>query len=222
MAQSHFVSIPGSERRPLRGARRVGSAQLDEPLEVTVRLRRKNPLPAAILDGRQVPLHRTYLNHAELDTAHGADRADIAQVETFARQNGLTVINANAGHRSVKLSGTVAQFNSAFNVVLEQWEHAGGQYRGRTGTVQIPSQLAGIVSGVFGLDNRPFAKPHFRRLKPGATTKFNGYLPPKVAQFYNFPTGVDGAGQVIGIIELHQMTSRPQSGAARQTPSAVT
>jgi kumamolisin len=202
MAQSHFVSVPGSDRYPLRGARKLGPAQLDETLEVTVRLRRKNPLPAASLDGRQLPLQRTYLNHAELETAHGADPADIAQVETFARQNGLTVINANAAHRSVKLSGTVAQFNSAFNVVLEQWEHAGGHYRGRTGTVQIPSQLAEIVSGVFGLDNRPFAKPHFRRLKPGATTQFKGYLPPKVAQFYNFPTGVDGAGQVIGIIEL--------------------
>ena len=202
MAQSHFVSIPGSERRPLRGARRVGPAQHDETLEVTVRLRRKNPLPTANLEGRQVPEQRTYLNHAELDAEHGADPAEMAQVEAFARQNGLTVVSASAGHRSVKLSGTVAQFNSAFNVVLEQWEHAGGHYRGRTGTVQIPSQLAGIVSGVFGLDNRPFAKPHFRRLKPGATTQFNGYLPTKVAQLYNFPTDVDGAGQVIGIIEL--------------------
>jgi kumamolisin len=202
MPQSRFVSIPGSERRSLRGARHVGPAQPDEPLEVTVRLRRKNPLPATNLEGRQVPVQRTYLNHIELATAHGADPADIAQVETFARQNGLTVVNASAAHRSVKLSGTVAQFNSAFNVVLEQWEYTGGHYRGRTGTVQIPSQLAGIVTGVFGLDNRPFAKPHFRRLKPDPTTQFNGYPPPKVAQFYNFPTDVDGAGQVIGIIEL--------------------
>jgi kumamolisin len=78
----------------------------------------------------------------------------------------------------------------------------GARYRGRTGTVQIPSQLAGIVVGVFGLDNRPFAKPHFRRFKPAAGQPFQGYPPPQVAQLYNFPSGVDGTGQVIGIIEL--------------------
>jgi kumamolisin len=202
MAQSHFVSIPGSERHPVRGARRVGPAQPDEPLEVTVRLRRKQPLPATALTDRQAPAQRTYLNHTQLEAAHGADPADITEVEDFARQNSLTVVESSAGRRSVKLSGTVAQFSKAFNVVLEQWEHAGSRYRGRTGTVQIPSQLAGIVAGVFGLDNRSFAKPHFRRLKPAVGQQFTGYPPPKVAQFYNFPTGVDGTGQVIGIIEL--------------------
>jgi kumamolisin len=202
MPQSHFVSIPGSDRHPLRGARRIGPAQPDEPLAITVRLRRKQPLPVTALAERRAPAQRTYLNHTQLEAAHGADPADIAAVEAFARENGLNVIESSAGRRTVKLSGTVAQFSKAFNVVLEQWEHAGNLYRGRTGTVQIPSQLTGIVAGVFGLDNRPFAKPHFRRFKPAAGQQFTGYLPPKVAQLYNFPTGVDGAGQVIGIIEL--------------------
>jgi kumamolisin len=202
MAQSQFVSIPGSDRHPVRGAWRVGPAQPDESLEVTVRVRRKQPLPATALAGHQAPAQRTYLDHTQLEAAHGADPADITQVEDFARQNGLTIVESSAGRRTVKLSGTVAQFSQAFNVVLEQMEHAGKSYRGRIGTVQIPSQLAGIVAGVFGLDNRPFAKPHFRRFKPAAGQQFNGYPPPKVAQLYNFPTGVDGTGQVIGIIEL--------------------
>jgi kumamolisin len=203
MAQSHFVPIPGSERHPLRGAKRLGPARPDEQIEVTVRLRRKAPLPATALGERQVPSRRSYLSHAQLDSTHGADAADLAQVEDFARQNGLKIMESSAGRRSVKLSGSVAQFSKAFNVTLELWEHSGGRYRGRTGTVQIPAQLAGVVSGVFGLDNRPFAKPHFRRLKqPPAGEQFEGYSPPQVAQLYNFPTGVDGTGQVIGIIEL--------------------
>jgi kumamolisin len=204
MAQSHFVSVPGSERHALRGARRVGPAHPDEPLEVTVRVRRKQALPAMVLDERRAPAQRTYLDHTQLEAAHGADQADITAVEAFARQNGLTVIESSAGQRSVKLAGTVAQFSNAFNVVLEQWERAGHRYRGRSGTVQIPSELSGIVAGVFGLDNRPFAKPHFRRFNPklAAGRQFTGYSPQKIAQLYNFPTGVDGAGQVIGIIEL--------------------
>jgi kumamolisin len=204
MAESHFVSVPGSERHPLRGARRVGPAHPDEPLEVTVRVRRKQALPAMALSERRPPAQRTYLDHTQLEAAHGADQADITAVEAFARQNGLTVIESSAGQRSVKLAGTVAQFSNAFNVVLEQWERAGHRYRGRSGTVQIPSELSGIVAGVFGLDNRPFAKPHFRRFNPklAAGRQFTGYSPQKIAQLYNFPTGVDGTGQVIGIIEL--------------------
>lgn len=204
MAQTQLVAIPGSQKHPLRGAKRIGPAQADEQLEVTVRLRRKSPLPAVDLQSQQIPARRTYLAPAQLEAAHGADPGDVARVEDFARQHGLSIVDSNAGHRSVKLSGTVAQFSKAFAVVLEQWEHAGVQYRGRVGTVQIPAQLAGVISGVFGLDNRPFAKPHFRRFKTraGAQAQFSGYVPTKVAQLYNFPTDVDGSGQVIGIIEL--------------------
>ena len=203
MAEQTFVSISGSERQPVRGAKRVGPAQADERIEVTVRVRRKGPLPAAALDGRVSPAKRTYLAHSQLEAAHGADPADLAKVEAFARQAGLTVVESSASRRSVMLSGTVAAFSKAFNVVLERWQHPGGTYRGRTGPVQIPSELAGIVTGVFGLDNRPFARPHFRRLRRDATSSaFKGYTPTQVGAFYNFPTGVDGSGQVIGIVEL--------------------
>jgi kumamolisin len=66
----------------------------------------------------------------------------------------------------------------------------------------VPSNLDGIIVGVFGLDNRPFAKPHHLRQRGTADAAFNGYAPPQVAKFYNYPTGVDGTGQVVGIIEL--------------------
>jgi kumamolisin len=203
MTANPMISIAGSERQPVRGARRIGPARADERLEVTVRLRRRNPLPASALDGLALPAQRTYLTHAQLDARHGADPADIAKVEVFAREAGLTVVEASVARRSVILSGTVASFSKAFNVILEQWEHDGGTYRGRTGTVQVPSALGGVISGVFGLDNRPFARPHFCRFNRAAgAAAFEGYTPPQVAGFYNFPTGVDGTGQVIGIIEL--------------------
>ena len=72
--------------------------------------------------------------------------------------------------------------------------------------VYIPSALHGIVQAVFGLDNRPAARPHFRprrRLGGGwANALEASYTPPEVARLYNFPQGVDGVGQCIGIIEL--------------------
>jgi kumamolisin len=197
-----YVSIPGSERKPVPGARVAGAIRPDERLQVTVRVRRRQPLPAAAIDGRQAPSQRAYLTRAKLEADHGADPEDIRKIEDFARQHQLVVIESSAPRRSVILAGTIAAFGRAFRVNLQTWEHAGGTYRGREGPVQVPSGLANIVVGVFGLDNRSFAKPHFRQRPRSNDAAGVSYTPPQVAQFYNFPTGVDGTGQVIGIIEL--------------------
>jgi kumamolisin len=66
--------------------------------------------------------------------------------------------------------------------------------------------LHDIVEGVLGLDNRPQAKPHFRR-RPGgkeaqASSATPSYTPPQVAQIYDFPANLDGTGQCIALIEL--------------------
>ncbi|MGC1223239.1 MAG: S53 family peptidase, partial [Candidatus Sulfotelmatobacter sp.] len=62
------------------------------------------------------------------------------------------------------------------------------------------------VEGVFGLDNRPQAKPHFRRRQGRggvrAAAVSLSYTPIQVAALYSFPTGVDGAGECIALIEL--------------------
>ena len=62
------------------------------------------------------------------------------------------------------LEGSVDAFSAAFGVVLQQYadDRGGCAYRGRQGAVHVPDQLAGVVDGVFGLDNRPQARAHFR------------------------------------------------------------
>ena len=75
----------------------------------------------------------------------------------------------------------------------------------------MPAELSGIIVGVFGLDTRPQASPHFRRPAPAgavtahATSAVPGAVPLtalQVASFYDFPAGTDGTGQTIAIIEL--------------------
>ena len=84
---------------------------------------------------------------------------------------------------------------------LKTYAYPRGTYRGRTGSVQIPAELAPVIEGVFGLDNRPVAKRH----SPQAHAATDGARPftgAELAQIYNFPAGFDGTGQTIGIIEL--------------------
>jgi kumamolisin len=197
------IPIPGSDKQVMRGAQSVGPARPDERLEVTVRLRRKTALPADAIGADLQPGKRKYLTHARMESDHGADPADVAKVDAFAKSAGLSVVHTSPARRSVILSGTVDKFEAAFGVKLEQYEHATrGTFRGRTGSVSVPADLDKVVEGVFGLDNRPFARSHVSRRRATPAATFNGYAPPQVGKLYNFPTGVDGTGQTIGIIEL--------------------
>ncbi|MGH2343654.1 MAG: S53 family peptidase, partial [Chloroflexota bacterium] len=144
--------------------------------------------------------------------AYGADPADLGRVADFAAEYGLTVVRSSVPECSVTLSGTAANFNRAFAVDLKMYEHPEGSYRGRTGDIHVPAELDGIITGVFGLDNRPFARPHFSigpiqppagGARPAVAVAVpNGYTPLQVAQLYNFPPTLTGQGQTIGIIEL--------------------
>ncbi|MFI5342203.1 MAG: protease pro-enzyme activation domain-containing protein [Candidatus Methylomirabilales bacterium] len=204
--------VPGSERTPLPGSRSVGAADADERLEVTVRVRsRAGKQLQDLVDqmskagpgsaGGPQPLTRE-----QFEAAHAAAPADMDKVEAFAKANGLVVVEKSASRRSVVLSGTVAQFSAAFGIRLENYEHPSGTYRGRTGAVQVPDELKDIVEGVFGLDDRPQAKPHLRVKGSHGNIQWHAggtsFTPVQLAKLYDFPTGGNGAGQCIGIIEL--------------------
>lgn len=205
-----YAALRGSERTPLAGAREVGPADPQEQIAITLFLRRrpageKRYGPDKFAKG--LPRERRYHTREEYAALHGADPADVAAVESFAHTHGLTIVASSIPRRTVELAGTVAALSQAFNVKLTMYEHPGGSYRGRTGAVQVPSELSQIVEAVLGLDNRPQAKAHFRCLKKeegiaapraGSTS----FTPVQVAELYDFPAAQNGQGQCVAIIEL--------------------
>ena len=204
--------IPGSMQRAMAGAVAQGPLPADQTIEVTVRLRPAPGQPAIDphttgADGDLAD--RQYLSREQFAKAHGASAADIAKVEAFAHQHKLVVVSANAGQCRVVLAGPVSAINQAFGVELQEYSYPDGTYQSHDGAVSVPAELAGVVVGVFGLDDRAIAKPKLQRLgfdamvQPASTSSSNtSYTPPQLAQLYNFPTGLDGTGQCIGIIEL--------------------
>jgi len=202
------LPLAGSERAPLEGAREIGPANPAETVDVTIRLRsRAGKEPIVNADEFKKPIEeRATLSRKDFEQQHGADADSMARVESFARQHKLTVKEESSARRTIILSGTVAAVNEAFGVELKEYEHPSGRYRGRTGSVQLPAELHDVVEGVFGLDNRPQAKPHFRRRRGPAGARAEtvslSYTPVQVAALYDFPTGVDGTGECIALIEL--------------------
>ena len=180
-------TIPGSERPEFPGTE-LDDADGAEELTVTVIVRSKHA--GAPQPGR--------LSREALAERYGAESVDLQKIEAFARAHRLTVVESSAARRSVQLRGSVAAMNVAFGVSLKRCRAGGTIYRGRRGTLSVPSDLANIVVAVLGLDNRPQASARVRIAAQPATS----FTPLQIAQLYDFPTGVDGTGQSIGIVEL--------------------
>jgi kumamolisin len=204
------VALKGSERTAMRDAKVLAPADPAERLEVSMILRRR---ALAAMRARVAVLatgdrSAGFLSREEFAQQHGAAASDLAAVRKFAAVHGLSVVEEHAARRTVILSGTVALFDAAFSVQLQQFTNSECTYRGRTGEIQLPAELDGIVEAVLGLDDRPQAKPHFRlRSTDNGTTRranakaASSFAPTEVASLYGFPGGT-GAGQCVAIIEL--------------------
>jgi kumamolisin len=184
---SNRWTVPGSDRAALPGDV-VGDADSAEQITVTVVVRSKDPLPPEPGD----------LSRQAFAQRYGAAQSDLDKIAAFARAHDLIVVDSSAARRSVVLRGSVAAMSGAFGVTLKRCRCADGTFRARQGGVSVPADLAGIVTAVLGLDNRPQAETRVRiAAQPAAS-----FTPLQIAKLYDFPTSVDGTGQCIGIIEL--------------------
>jgi kumamolisin len=196
------VAIPGSDRTPDPEHERVGDPEPGGEVEVSVYLRPKSPVDWVDQEAARPPAERRVLSREELAGAHGANQADVDAVRAFAAEYGLEVADVDLARRSVKLRGTLDNVARAFGAQgLGSYAHpTAGVYRGRQGPLTVPTALAGVITGVFGIDQRPQAHPHLRFHAQAAQP--TSFTPVQVAQAYGFPTGPTGAGQTVAIIEL--------------------
>ena len=213
------IALPLSERTPVAGARVVGDIDPEDRVSVTIYVR-KNPKSSPLPDVNQGA--GGAVSDAEFLAAYSADPADIQKVTDAVTQAGLEVVRSSLEKRSVEVAGPAKAVEAFFGVKLQQYAAAEGQYRGRTGPVKVPSDLAQVVEAVFGLDDRKVGAPRLRR-DPRAVfgvpivqrldvVRANGlpphtYLPTTLSQIYRFPPGTDGNGQCAAILCFNDPTS---------------
>jgi kumamolisin len=198
--------LPGSSKKAARGARVVGEVDPEHPMSVTVVLR---PKAAFSLD-RHVAAGAGPLSREEFAAQYGASAEDARAVEEYAASHHLSAAEINLPQRTVVLRGRTADMQAAFGTAMKLYATPDDRrFRGRVGDVYIPHELAGIVSAVLGLDDRPSARPHLRRPRAGGAkpkaaprTAPRPFDAPEVGKLYGFPTQLDGSGQCIAIIEL--------------------
>jgi kumamolisin len=206
MSVRKTVPLPGSELKPVRGARVTGPIQGDEPIEVRITLKAPSGLSQKADELANQPLNeRRYLSRDDFEKSYGVSDAAVAKVEQFARDHNLAVSRIDRAQHTVHLTGSARDMSLAFQTYLECYEQADGiRYRGRTGPIHIPDDLADVIVSVNGLDDRPVARPKLR-MRPAATPRAGSidYTPQQLASLYSFPVVPNaGQGQCIAIIEL--------------------
>jgi len=210
----NYSNLKGSHRSPRNGAKLVGPADPNEPVAVTIRVRR-NPAAPPVPDmeywTKVAPGTRHFISRDDFAHTYGSSQEDMDKVTAFAKANKLTIKEVSGGRRTVEVKGTVDQMSKAFAVKLGMYKTADQTYRGRENEVNLPNNLAGIVEGVFGLDNRQMARRHTPETlvapaPQGGPAQASGINPVQIAALHNFPPMPNAFTQTIAVLEFSDST----------------
>ena len=163
MTAASLVPLAGSQRSELPQAAAAGPVDSAERVELTIITRRAAALPRT---GEGAPVR---LSRAELQRRYGGVPADhelVAEVLTSI-DPAIQVTSQDPGARRMTVAGPLGALADAFGADLSLVTStdptgAAVTHRYRSGVLQVPAQLDGVVVAVLGLDNRPQAAPHFR------------------------------------------------------------
>ncbi|TYL81672.1 S53 family peptidase [Bradyrhizobium cytisi] len=185
------VVVSGSARPPTAGARRLRDENPRQHVEITLTLRGPKLPDADKLGGRA-------MSRARFRARYSASKSDADKVSQVLRKFGLKVVDVSLETRSMRVSGTVAQMEKAFQPRLGvYWSEDQGQFRDREDDYKIPASLKKIVTALIGFGQRRVMWRSRARIGAGLTP----LSPSSLEALYHFPPG-DGAGQKIAIAEF--------------------
>jgi kumamolisin len=177
------------------------------------------------------PAFHRFLTTAQFADRYGATRDDIARVQAFVKQQGLTQVELLPNHLAIKVSGTVGQFDAAFHTSIHDYRNSDGTtFHQPNATPILPAALSGTLVVASGLSSEARYRSH--RMKaieppqqgpsaqalaraapakacmgnPTATCTAGEFTVGDVANRYNinplYRVGVNGKGSTIGIATL--------------------
>lgn len=195
---TNYRPFPDSSRPAFRGMPN-GKPAVIESVEFVFQLRKPAPinLKPGIFAGRN-------RSRSQIKLEMSANLRDIALVVDFAKQNDLWIDKIDRAKRLVYAHGSARAIEAAFKIQLTLSMTASGDtYRIRQGVISLPDALHEVVTGVFGIDERPQARPHIERCRSHQRSlrKPRGFDGKILSEIYSFPRS-NGAGQTIAIIEL--------------------
>jgi len=157
------------------------------------------------------PLYHQWLTPEQYADRFGLSHNDLNKITAWLKAQGFTVRSVARGRNSITISGTVAQFESAFQTQIHRFSVDGESHFANATPLRMPAALGGIVTAVRGL--------HDFRLKPLGVRRPSGLHPLyydstvgtllapgdiatiyDIKPLYSASPAIDGAGQKLAIV----------------------
>ena len=168
------IVLPQAVPHVPAGSTQYGAPPAGQVLDLDVVLAGQNPAglaqAVAAVSTPGSPDYRQYLTAAQYASQYGPTPAEVAQVSSALRSEGLTVGTPEPGSTLLPVSGTASVVSAALGTPLESVRAPGQSARAivNTASPQVPASLSGVVTGVAGLDGL-FREHDMLRRGHGAT-----------------------------------------------------
>ena len=203
---SRVVQLPGNTHPLVQARFDRGAVPAQMPMEHMLLLLQRSAEQQAALDtlvaqqsDRSSANYHRWLSPTEFGQQFGPSDADIAQVTSWLRAEGLTVDKVSNGRVTIEFSGAAAQVQAAFHTEIHNYMVNGEMHVANNSDPSIPEALTPVVAGVSSLNNF-FAKPQSvegrrvrRDSRTGAITPADGNGNQPSAEF----TRVNSSGATI-------------------------
>jgi subtilase family serine protease len=112
------------------------------------------------------PHYHQWLTSQQYGERFGLSTADLAKVTAWLTSKGLKISEVSPSGDYVMVSGTVGQIQSALRTSIHSLSENGERHISNMSDPQLPSPIAGLVTGITGLNDfkvrgHAIVKPHF-------------------------------------------------------------
>jgi subtilase family serine protease len=157
------------------------------------------------------PKYHQWITPEQWADRYGLSQNDVAKISAWLKLQGFAVGNVARGRNWITFSGTAAQVEAAFGTEIHRYKVDGEMHIANAHAPKVPALLAGIVTGIRGLNDfrvrpnvvhRDFAaRPYYSSSSVGDVV-----APGDIATIYdihalyNASTPIDGTGQRLAVI----------------------
>ena len=151
------------------------------------------------------PRYHQFLTQEQFNALHAPTAAEEAAVVDHLQRGGLRVTTRVPNRLLVAAAGSVAALEGTFGVEIHDLDIGGRRHFAAMAEPSLPAEIAGIVTGVIGLDDLSERHPHVNGVMPAAAPRASlgsnccSLSPNDLFTFYDQTASYTGAGQTIVI-----------------------
>lgn len=156
---------------------------------------------------RGSPDYQRWLTPEQYGSRFGLSQGDINKVTGWLESEGLQVDSIPASQNAIVVRGSAQQVGAALDTEIHRYLVNGKAQFGNSSSPSVPAALAGVISGIRGLNNFALKPRLVRATSPRFTSGITGnhfITPPDFATIYQlnslYQQGINGTGQKIVVV----------------------